>query len=56
MPATEPVFTIEATPVKFGAGAVDDLGWEAQRLLTIAPTAPSADDLAAIFRASMRNR
>jgi alcohol dehydrogenase class IV len=32
MPATESVFTIEATPVKFGAGAVDDLGWEVQRL------------------------
>lgn len=32
MPATETVFTIEATPVKFGPGAVADLGWEAKRL------------------------
>lgn len=32
MTETETVFTIEATPVKFGAGAVDELGWEVQRL------------------------
>lgn len=28
----ETVFTIEATPVKFGPGAVDDVGYEASRL------------------------
>lgn len=28
----ETVFTLEATPVKFGAGAVDDAGWELRRL------------------------
>lgn len=28
----ETIFTLEATPIKFGAGAVDDAGWEAQRL------------------------
>ena len=29
---TETVFTLEATPVKFGAGAVADAGWELKRL------------------------
>ncbi len=28
----ETIFTVEATPIKFGAGAVDDAGWEASRL------------------------
>src|SRR4051812_20725877 len=28
----ETVFTLEATPVKFGAGAVQDAGWELKRL------------------------
>ena len=28
----ETVFTLEATPIKFGPGAVDDAGWELQRL------------------------
>lgn len=28
----ESVFTLEATPVKFGAGAVSDAGWELKRL------------------------
>jgi hydroxyacid-oxoacid transhydrogenase len=28
----ETVFTLEATPVKFGAGAVEDAGWELKRL------------------------
>src|SRR5918998_1544475 len=28
----ESVFTLEATPIKYGAGAVDDAGWEAARL------------------------
>ena len=28
----ETVFTLEATPIKFGAGASDDAGWELQRL------------------------
>ena len=28
----ETVFTLEATPVKFGPGAVDDAGWELARL------------------------
>ena len=32
MPAHETVFTLEATPVKFGPGAVDDAGWELARL------------------------
>ena len=32
MPAPESVFTVEATPFKFGPGAVADVGWEAQRL------------------------
>lgn len=30
--ATETVFTLEATPVKFGPGAVEDAGWELKRL------------------------
>ncbi|HEY4280936.1 MAG TPA: hydroxyacid-oxoacid transhydrogenase [Conexibacter sp.] len=30
--ATETVFTLEATPVKFGPGAVADAGWELRRL------------------------
>ena len=32
MPTHETVFTLEATPVKFGPGAVDDAGWELARL------------------------
>ena len=28
----ETVFTVEATPVKYGPGAVDEAGWEAERL------------------------
>jgi len=28
----ETVFTLEATPIKFGPGAVDDAGWELARL------------------------
>jgi hydroxyacid-oxoacid transhydrogenase len=28
----ETIFTVEATPVKYGSGAVDDTGWEATRL------------------------
>ena len=28
----ETIFTVEATPVKYGSGAVDDAGWEAKRL------------------------
>jgi alcohol dehydrogenase class IV len=28
----ETVFTLEATPIKFGPGAVDDAGWELKRL------------------------
>ena len=28
----ETVFTLEATPVKYGPGAVEDAGWEAARL------------------------
>jgi alcohol dehydrogenase class IV len=28
----ETIFTMEATPVKYGAGAVDDAGWEVARL------------------------
>ncbi len=31
-PTHETVFTLEATPVKFGPGAVDDAGWELKRL------------------------
>ena len=30
--ARESIFTLEATPIKFGPGAVDDAGWELQRL------------------------
>jgi alcohol dehydrogenase class IV len=30
--STESVFTIEATPVKYGRGAVDEAGWELARL------------------------
>ena len=30
--ARETIFTLEATPIKFGAGAVDDAGWELSRL------------------------
>ena len=32
MSARETVFTLEATPVKFGPGAADDAGWELARL------------------------
>lgn len=32
MDGNETIFTLEATPIKFGAGAVDDAGWEAKRL------------------------
>ncbi len=32
MAERETIFTLEATPIKFGAGAVDDAGWEAKRL------------------------
>ena len=28
----ETVFTLEATPIKFGPGAVADAGWELKRL------------------------
>jgi hydroxyacid-oxoacid transhydrogenase len=31
-PDHETVFTLEATPIKFGPGAVDDAGWELKRL------------------------
>jgi hypothetical protein len=30
MAERETIFTLEATPIKFGAGAVDDAGWEAR--------------------------
>ena len=30
--ARESIFTLEATPIKFGPGAVDDAGWELRRL------------------------
>ncbi len=30
--STETVFTVEATPVKYGSGAVDESGWELARL------------------------
>ena len=30
--ARETIFTLEATPVKFGPGAADDAGWELRRL------------------------
>ena len=30
--ARETIFTLEATPIKFGPGAVDDAGWELSRL------------------------
>lgn len=45
----ESVFTLEATPIKFGPGAVDDAGWELQRLgvtralLVTDPGVPWAD-------------
>jgi hydroxyacid-oxoacid transhydrogenase len=32
VPDHETVFTLEATPIKFGRGAVDDAGWELERL------------------------
>ena len=32
MPEFETIFTVEATPVKFGAGASLDAGWELKRL------------------------
>ena len=28
----ESVFTLEATPIKFGAGASNEIGWELARL------------------------
>ena len=30
--SNETVFTVEATPVKYGSGAVDEAGWELKRL------------------------
>ena len=47
--ATETVFTLEATPVKFGPGAVNDAGWELKRLgvkralLVTDPQSPRSD-------------
>ena len=32
MPACETVFTVEATPVAFGPGAAEEVGWHARRL------------------------
>ena len=32
MSGSETVFTVEATPVKYGSGAVDEAGWELRRL------------------------
>ena len=31
-PSTRPIFTLEATPIKFGPGAAADAGWELKRL------------------------
>src|SRR3954471_2548128 len=30
--ARETIFTLEATPIKYGPGAAEDAGWELQRL------------------------
>src|SRR5437588_10925048 len=32
MPDRETIFTLEATPIKFGPGAAADAGWELKRL------------------------
>lgn len=53
----ETVFTLEATPVKFGPGAVDDAGWELRRLgvrraLLVTDPGVAAHGLAERVRAS----
>jgi hydroxyacid-oxoacid transhydrogenase len=53
----ETVFTLEATPIKFGSGAVDDAGWELERLgvrraLLVAGVPEHAERVAASLRAS----
>ena len=54
----ETVFTLEATPIKFGAGAVDDAGWELSRLgvsralLVTDPGIPCVGRVVASLRAS----
>jgi hydroxyacid-oxoacid transhydrogenase len=54
----ETIFTLEATPIKFGPGAVDDAGWELSRLgvsralLVTDPGIPCVDRVVASLRAS----
>jgi len=31
----ETIFTMEATPVKFGTGAADDAGWELKQVVEL---------------------
>jgi hydroxyacid-oxoacid transhydrogenase len=54
----ETIFTLEATPIKFGPGAVDDAGWEAARLgvsralLVSDPRIPHVERVASSLRES----
>src|SRR4051795_10455956 len=54
----ETIFTLEATPIKFGPGAVDDAGWELERLgvsralLVTDPGIPWAERVASSVRDS----
>jgi hydroxyacid-oxoacid transhydrogenase len=54
----ETVFTLEATPIKFGPGSVDDAGWELSRLgvsralLVTDPGIPHASRVAESLRAA----
>jgi len=54
----ETIFTLEATPIKFGPGAVDDAGWEAARLgvsralLVSDPGIPHVERVASSLRES----
>ena len=54
--ARESIFTLEATPIKFGPGAVDDAGWELSRLgvtralLVTDPGIPHVERVARVVR------
>jgi alcohol dehydrogenase class IV len=53
----ETVFTLEATPIKFGPGAVDDAGWELSRLgvsRALLVTDPGVIEHASRVEASLR--
>ena len=37
MSGNETVFTMEATPIKYGQGAAEEVGWEVKRLGSYRP-------------------